>query len=80
MAHGTKGGLTKVAVLGSGKVGRLVCHLLADSGDYAVTAIDAHLDQAKKATKSSAGRIVSNVEAKACDLSNPREIAEAIKG
>ena len=80
MAHGTKDGLTKVAVLGSGKVGRLVCHLLADSGDYAVTAIDAHLDQAKKATKSSAGRIVSNVEAKACDLSNPREIAEAIKG
>jgi saccharopine dehydrogenase-like NADP-dependent oxidoreductase len=80
MVQGASGKMTKVAVLGCGKVGRLVCHLLADSGDYEVTAIDVHLDHARKATKSSAGRVVPNVKAEACDLANPAQVAALIKG
>ena len=32
--------MTKIALLGCGKIGAMICQLLLDSGDYAVTAID----------------------------------------
>ena len=40
-----------VLVLGTGKIGRLVCQLLATSGDYAVTAVDLQAGQAEAAVR-----------------------------
>lgn len=78
MAHASQSGLTKVAVLGSGKVGRLVCQLLADSGDYVVTAVDASLEHANATMRTAAGRSIKNVEAKACDLADTKALAAVL--
>lgn len=79
MRQASRSGLTKVAVLGSGKVGRLVCHLLGDSGDYAVTAVDSSMEQARKALQSSTGRTIKNIEARACDLGSSSDLAAVLR-
>lgn len=67
-----------VAVLGTGKVGRLVCHLLADSGDYAVTAIDLHLAQALAAITLPDGRLLPGARHAAADFGDPQALAAAL--
>lgn len=40
--------MTQVALVGSGKIGEMICDLLLDSGDYRVTLIDASEEQLAK--------------------------------
>ena len=74
-ASKSPGSPRKVAVLGTGKVGRLVVHLLAGCGDYAVTAVDADPAGAQAAAE---GR--SAVTPVTCDLSDTSALAELLPG
>lgn len=72
--------IKKVAVLGCGKIGKLVCHLLADSGDYAVTGIDSDLNQAQNALKRKNGQMLANAKAEKADFTNKAELEKSISG
>ncbi len=69
-----------VAVLGTGKVGRLVCDLLAGSGDYAVTAVDVDAAQAKAAVSLPDGSPLANARAAVADLRDAGALAEVVRG
>jgi saccharopine dehydrogenase-like NADP-dependent oxidoreductase len=76
----TSPALTPVAVLGTGKVGRLVCSLLARSGDYAVTAVDADIEQARLAVLGSDGARLPYARPAAADFEDRNDLARVIKG
>ena len=58
----------KIVVLGAGKVGRLVTWLLADSGDYHVTAVDRDADHAAQAVTGADGKRLAHTEHATADL------------
>lgn len=60
-----------VLVLGTGKIGRLVCQLLATSGDYAVTAVDLHAAQAEAAVRDAEGRTYPHARGVGADFTDP---------
>lgn len=73
-------GMTKVAVLGTGKVGRLVCDLLARSGDYAVTAVDLDAGRAEAAIAAPGGATLPAARAMAADFGDHGSLAAAMRG
>jgi saccharopine dehydrogenase-like NADP-dependent oxidoreductase len=70
----------RVAVLGTGKIGRLVAFLLADSGDYAVTALDADASSAEAAARDADGRPLTGATSAAVDFADPNGLAGALAG
>ncbi len=72
--------LKKVAVLGSGKIGKLVTFLLANTGEYAVKALDFDLAAAQDAAKTKDGKALQNVTAETLDFSNEAAVEKALKG
>ena len=72
--------LKKVTVLGCGKIGKLVCHLLATSGSYSVTAVDASKDAAHSASLSADGKPLPNVVSRVANFSDKASMSKAIKG
>jgi len=69
---------TKIAVLGSGKVGRLVTWLLVDTGDYHVTAVDRDQAQATSAVTSGDAQMPNTATA-VCDLTDQSAIEAVLK-
>ncbi|MEO8084975.1 MAG: saccharopine dehydrogenase C-terminal domain-containing protein [Ardenticatenales bacterium] len=72
--------LTRVVVLGTGRIGTLVTQLLAASGDYAVTAVDAHARAAEAAVRGDDDAVVPNATALAADFSQPDILADVVAG
>ncbi|MFN8423102.1 MAG: saccharopine dehydrogenase NADP-binding domain-containing protein [Anaerolineae bacterium] len=72
--------LTRVVVLGTGRIGTLVTQLLASSGDYAVTAVDANPRAAEAAVRGDADAAAPNAAALAADVSQPDVLARAVAG
>ena len=64
-----------VAILGAGKIGRMVCHFLYGSGDYAVRIGDGH-----QATISALARSQPKLQAQAIDLGDERALDQLLKG
>ena len=69
-----------VLVLGTGKIGRLVCQLLATSGDYAVTAVDLQAGQAEAAVRDADGRSYPNARGVAGDFTDPATLVALGQG
>lgn len=70
----------KIAVLGSGKVGKLVSHLLGNSGDYEVTAVDLSEEQAQKAILTADGKPLPSAKTLKADLGKKEDVSRALKG
>lgn len=70
----------KIVVLGAGKVGRLVCWFLADSGDYHVTAVDLSEDAARAAVSDSSGSPMANTAHAVADLGDEVAVAKVLDG
>jgi len=71
---------TRVAVLGTGKIGRLVAYLLADSGDYAVTAVDADEASARAAIVGPDGAALPDASAAAADFASRADLERVLAG
>ncbi len=69
-----------VLVLGTGKIGRLVCQLLAESGDYAVTAVDLQASAAEAAVKDAAGRPYPGARGIGADFTDPATLIRLGEG
>lgn len=86
------GEMKKVVVLGCGKIGKLVCHLLAggdespaapgspDAPLYAVTAVDANADTARRALATASGKPLPHAQAKVADFTSRSDIAAVLAG
>lgn len=70
----------KVVVLGCGKIGKLVSFMLAESGEYQVTAVDLSLDVAEQAIKLPSGKTLSGAKAAAADFVNPEHLRQVLTG
>lgn len=70
----------KVVVLGSGKIGKLVCFLLAESGDYEITAVDAQLDSAESATRLPSGKTLAHTKAATADFQDATSLVGVLSG
>jgi saccharopine dehydrogenase-like NADP-dependent oxidoreductase len=70
----------KVVVLGSGKIGKLVSFLLAESGDYEVTAVDAQLSVAEQAIRLPSGKQLPHARAAAADFSSQQALRKVMQG
>ncbi len=70
----------KVLLLGAGKVGRLVTHLLSESGDYAVTAVDRDEASARSAIHAHDGRQLPATSAQAADISDSGALNALLSG
>lgn len=70
----------KIAVLGAGKVGRLVTYWLGSCGDYAVTAVDLDQAAADAALLTNDGSALPDSSAVACNLEDEAAVAAAIRG
>jgi saccharopine dehydrogenase-like NADP-dependent oxidoreductase len=64
-----------IAILGSGKIGTMVAHLLGSCGDYQIRVADLTAANAKAATAH-----LKNAEALAIDLGDAKSIDKAVKG
>lgn len=64
-----------IAVLGAGKIGRMIAHLLGHSGDYQVRVADMHLEAAKRASKD-----VPNTQGFKIDVSDERTLEPVLSG
>lgn len=71
---------TPVAVLGTGKVGRLVCQLLAASGDYAVTAVDFDPSHARAAVSGADGALLPGCRHSTADFGDRAALSAALAG
>lgn len=65
-----------VLVLGTGKIGRLVCQLLAESGDYAVTAVDLQAGMAQAAVRDAQGRPYPHARGVGADFTDPATLVK----
>jgi len=70
----------KVVVLGSGKIGKLVAFMLAESGDYEVTAVDLDLSAAEAAIRLPSGKTLARAKAAAADFSDAASLRKVIEG
>lgn len=70
----------KIAVLGCGKIGKLVCFLLANSGDYEVSAVDFNMAQAEKALDLPGGKKLPSAKAYQGDFSDKASLTRILKG
>src|SRR6185369_15057824 len=64
-----------IAVLGAGKIGRMVSHMLGHCGDYQVRVGDVYLDAAKRATKD-----VPNTQPFKVDFDDERSLEPILSG
>ena len=72
--------LTNVVVLGSGRIGRLVVGMLANSGDYHVTAVD-HVEKTATAAITAAdGTPLPNARAAQGDFTDEDRVAKLLDG
>jgi saccharopine dehydrogenase-like NADP-dependent oxidoreductase len=69
-----------VVVLGSGRIGRLVVRLLADCGDYIVTAVDGNEEVAQRAALDGDGRPLPGVTAATADFANTEQLQALLEG
>ena len=69
-----------VVVPGPGRLGTLVTQLLAASGDYAVTAVDASPRAAEAAVRGADDQNVPGATARAADIARPEALAEVVAG
>lgn len=71
----------RVAVFGTGKIGTLVTHFLAHSGDYQVTAVDINRSVAEAAVKSCLHEgFAHNVDVDGVDFSSKMDIERVLQG
>jgi saccharopine dehydrogenase-like NADP-dependent oxidoreductase len=72
--------LHKVVVLGTGKIGKLVINLLANSGKYEVLAVDKSLEISSKAIQSSNHEVLSSCSAASADFSDKNSLETVLAG
>lgn len=70
----------RVAVFGCGKVGLLVTRLLAQSGDYAVTAVDSDPSAAQRAILGPGNKPFPNCQTATADFFHVESITQALTG
>lgn len=70
----------KVAVLGSGKIGRLVSYLLGSTDDYFVTAVDVSKDVAEASLNLGSGEKIKNGKAVAADFTSDKDLRAVLRG
>ncbi len=70
----------KVVVLGSGKIGKLVCFMLAESGDYETTAVDAQRDVAESALRLPSGKTLAHTKAAVADFADASALRAVLQG
>lgn len=71
----------KVAVFGTGKIGSLIIHLLAQTDDYQITAVDLNQSAIECALRASVPvERLKNIEIQAVDFSNKRDIERVLEG
>ncbi len=80
MSEHAPGAPIPVAVLGAGKVGRLVCQLLASSGDYAVTAVDFDPTSAEAAVIGPDGKPLEGSRHRTADFGDRAALTEVLEG
>jgi saccharopine dehydrogenase-like NADP-dependent oxidoreductase len=68
----------RVLVLGAGKIGRLVCFLLSQSGRYEVTLADANPQSAEDGIKRSNGQKLALTQSVSCDFSSYQDLTRVI--
>lgn len=73
-------GTKKVAVLGSGKIGKLVAYLLGSTDDYRVRLADVSLKTAEAALKLGTGGTLKNAEAAVADFTSEADLKKVLKG
>lgn len=66
--------MTKVLLLGAGKIGRAICKLLGHTDDYAITVADYHESALAKLAEA------PNTTTLQLDVTNPEKLAEAVAG
>ncbi len=72
--------ITNVVVLGSGRIGRLVIDMLADSGDYHVTAVDHVEAVAKQAIAGTDGHALPNTRAEQANFTDGSALSRLFTG
>ena len=70
----------RVVVLGCGKIGKLVCHMLATCGDYLVTAADFSIDQAHAVTALLPPESKNNVRAAQVNFTDENSLSDLLSG
>ncbi len=72
--------MKNVVILGTGKVGRLVARLLADSGDYTVTVVDRTTEHAERGARRADGSSLPGVTARTADLADAAVLDSLLPG